>query len=345
MPQCCVTVADKDAAGISCVQITADSLLASAEVERLLPCCPSISMLSIAPSFWPAFFPAHLTKLTIDLDILSVSECGYPDDLPAADEQVYVLLSRLQDLSELRKLDASVKHAVRLPASLGFRLPRSLQRFCLHFYPADEPYDQADEVELGYLSRAAGCEAQVEVYASVEPMTCKEDTNGMEFFLSKLCPALRRLGGELHTLRLDLNEIALHSLLPELEQLHVEVYVLRVHVAGDEGEEAGVITAFPCCARLELPCWQYGPVNTMRCTWGALSAAPGVRVLGTPKRPCERRVTVSGFTGQPVCGDDEPWALVVYGLDKVEGLPASCFVEEVQGKHVWRNKAARNMGV
>ena len=229
-----------------------------------------------------------------------------------------------------------------LPASLRIGLPASLHRVCLNFYPADEPYDEDDEIELGYLSRAAGCEAQVEVSAFLEPFSCREDTSCMDFFLSKLQPALCRLG-QLHTLHLDQEDITLPSLLPKLEQLDVEVYVLRICVAGDE--EAELITAFPCCARSELPCFSYGPVNTMHCTWGALSATPGVRVLGTPERPCERHVTVSGFTGQPVCGDDEPWALVVYGLDKIEGLPASCVIEEAPGKHVWRNKAARDMVV
>ena len=308
--------------GMYDVSVEAKGLAASARADSVLRRCATITSLACLEGFWPHFWPPNLRTL----DLYFVDPDEYNSEAEVAEQQQAQLL-RLQDATQLRHLalHTAMTPAIQWPAALARALPPSLRdvRICL-----DVKYCRSSRaVDLSAFSGAAGCSAEVEV--SIDGLSPFDQAGG-----PAALAAVRALGS-FHTLWMD---GAVSQLFPHFAGLpYVQCCTLNLH-------RDAVVTQLPAAGHLTLTS-EFSDERRLRpmaCEWAAL-AGPGVRCLGD-KCQLLSHLAVTGCTGLPAL--DAPWALAVWAdMRVVRGLPASCFVEEAPGKHVWRNAAAAGLPV
>ena len=320
---------------ISRLHVIARTLVQSAQWDQQLPLCDSVTSLECHSHFMPCYFPPRLTHIRFT---------RFSHDDVQAVEQAQILVVRLASVASLQHLELHTPATVCLPAGLAV-LPASLQTVRLSFHLRDGPMDigddsgddmsSEDQLDLGLLSSAAGCTACVSVKASTE-----ECHNFSAPHLDTyLLPGLRAIA-PFDTLWLGVNEACMADVCVALVQIAVKECTLCVQ-GNPEFQEHAPIVILPTCSRLNV-CFYMDEEAALTIAWAALSTTPGVRCFGSEKAPLVA-LLVTGFDGLMVHA--EAWALVVYGLELVTGLPNAMFVEEAPGKHVWRNAAAAGMDV
>ena len=320
------------------------------EALRLLQYCTSVHTLVCRDGFTPDCWPPHLVDLELhhrtggDHSTYDSDEdtCIDADDI--CDLQQVQLL-RLRHAANLQHLKLHTGAACEWPAGLRCRLPASLQTVNVLIHAEGDV-----RIDLSRFTPAAGCTAalQVEVH--------EEDIYDKGHRLEGILRALAALP--------SFSSLQVKYFLPDrlwhlslLEQVQCERLVLDLR--GDTTIE-------------HLPAVQHWTILVDPLYWGDMlfvewSAlmCPGVHCFGSVELAM-RDLHFESYTGLPVLAStgasiDAPWALVIWAdrlhvcprsrpsdvcmqrVPRVCGVPASCFVEEVPGKHVWRNAAAKDM--
>ena len=329
------------ASGISTLHVEADSLLASAEADRLLPACVGVREVHCDGLFFPDLLPPRLERLCI-----TSLQTQDPDECNGLVQRLQRLLLRLQDAPHLRALHIVAALEIDLPASLAKYLPPSLQTVRIELGPEEtvaECWEPERAFDLGAFTRDAGCRAAVSLEVCLWVLGPALD----DFLSVELLPALHGLS-PLASLEMSIGTDLLPTFLAGTRRLGCSHCELTVYPEDDDDSNrrlASPVASLPGLysralvqgMKEELPS-ECGMPSVV--TWAALSAQLGVSRLGDSWHPFIGAVT--GCTGRPLCGQ-QPWALVVWGLPCVTGLPRRQFTEEAPHKFVWRNAAGAGL--
>ena len=305
------------------VSVEPEGTSATAQVDRMLRDCPSISDLICQEGFNPAHWPPHAQRIKL------VYEPRYGLDSAAADAASIkamgsqnVQLVRLQDAASLQLLKISTGIVCHWPASLRCALPVSLQTVCVKIVAEDEECI----VDLSAFTAAAGCGAELHVRIMQvdydEPMCdILRELTALPSFSSLPVDCLPQLA----------REEAFQAL---LEQVKCTRLIMT------NGYNFSV-TLLPAVHDLAMLPKFYPEITWPVFAWSAL-ASPGLHCLGSATFPL-KQLAVQSCNGLPG-HHATPWALIIWAdLSVVTGLPLECFVEEARGKHVWRNAAASDL--
>ena len=317
--------------GIQRIVLGGEGPPASALADRVLRRCSTLTSLDCILECYPAFWPPNLT-------VLFLKQTWGGDEVADVVAMQHVQLLRLQDAAKLEQLSICTGTVCDWPAALVDSLPGSLQtvRACIDVHADSQELGPSGAFDLSAFHQAAGCtpELHIKVRGLETPQVTPSCAAGMLAGISA--------AGAFHTLSLgtDMDFVSAH--LAELSQLRCSRCILQL----DCWEDVAVL---PALRHVTLSTEEWGrtfdveAVGPMSCAWDVL-ASPGVRCLGTPAWRVPT-LDVRGCSGLPAHG--RPWALAVWtdDMSSVTGLPASCFVEEARGLHVWRNAAGADLVV
>ena len=325
--------------GIWQLSVSAQGAVASAQADRVLRQCPSVTALACNHGFWPHLWPPNLRVLvlsTFQFDSYTLADFA---------EMQHVQLLRLQDASWLERLVLHSGTVCHWPAALASSLPGSLQEVQVSIDTESKPcgpeagqqaqLEDLVSVDLSAFSQAAGCAAQLHVSVDASPEEPRDEEEELAL-VAAILAGLSTLAC-FQSFTLSCTTAALPAHIAALNQL--QCCCCRLALDGDGASHIAQLPAFEHLTVTRRTADDNGPVSFM---WAAL-ASPGVRCLGSASRPVLDE-SIIGCTGLPA--HDAPWALVVWGdMSDVQGLPVHCFVEEAPGKHVWRNAAAAGLEV
>ena len=310
------------------LEISARGPAASAQADRVLRHCDTITSLACRPPFLPHFWPPSLTHL--ELVYVYVYDWTRITCAAAAAKVQHVQLLRMQDASALRQLSIITGPICEWPADLAGSLPGRLEKVHLGLcVPKNDALLLSEAaVDLSAFSQAAGCTAELEVFIHACGLFHEKDAF-LAGFLAGVCAV-----GSFHLLCLywTLEGVAAHVL--ELSQLQCSRCVISC-------EHLAHVCQLPALGHLTLLAKSW-PADSepLTCEWAAL-ASPGVRCLGSAAQPTLGLV-IKGCCGLPAHA--QPWALAIWAdMSKVQGVPVDCFVEKAPGMHLWRNNAGAGL--
>ena len=320
--------------GVHHLTSLAEGPAASAQANCVLRHCITVTSLDCSPGFWPHFWPPNLTALNLNGPEPPEDEAE-PASVTEITEMQHVQLMRLQDVSKLQQPRLLTGPVCKWPAALVRAWPGSLQK--VHVSVPTEDGDQRlappGALDLtpfslaSASSKATSCTAELNI--SVYNLW---DFSAEEAWVAGVLAGLRAVCS-FRTLRLQTSGACVDEHHPAMSQPERECCVLEI-LGGPSHFE-------------QLPALRHVTIISDNATdlvieWAAL-ASPGVRCLDFA---CQLifTMTTEGCSGLPPSG--RPWALAIWAdMSRVQGLPASSFMEEAPGMHVWRNAAGAGLVV
>ena len=290
----------------------------NAAASTILAGCPALQELTCRQDVKPTCCPPHLRALTVEL--------GY-----APPQVVTALLQTLAGLPHLAQLRLWLATCTSTQLPDDFPHMASLRRLSVSVTLCSGP------CHLSALSAAAAQGVTIDLSVQMlrdEMADESSDSDEMDLAAREaLWAALAELP-TLSSLQLQGDACLGCQASPREEQLlaNVRCSELVLHIA----------SRVPCCGALVrlvqcnvIFCYDPGDIaGYSSWAWSSLTAKPGVYVIDE-----WASLTVDSCTGS-LPDFEQPWALVLQCLDRVNGLPVDLFHPGPRSPLVWRNSAA-----